>query len=158
MTDDTSSMAMAVRLQRSLSRLTRRLRLERRDRETSLGRLSVLGHLHRDGPATPSTLAQREGIQPQSLTRLLADLETEGLALRRQTEHDRRQFLIEITPAGRELLQRDARHKAAWLAGAMAARLSTTEQELLGLAAQLMERLAEAPASPGGAASGCTVS
>jgi DNA-binding MarR family transcriptional regulator len=153
-------METAVRLQRCLSRLTRRLRLERRDRQASLGRLSVLGHLHRDGPATPSTLAQAEGVQPQSLTRLLADLEAEGLALRRQDEHDRRQFLMEITPDGRGLLQRDAQDKAAWLAGAMAARLSTTEQELLRLAAQLMERLAEAPAVWGeaGSASRCTIS
>ena len=149
-----ASLEAATALRQSLSRLTRRLRLERHDRALSLGKLSVLGHLHRDGALTPSALAQAEAVQPQSLTRLLADLEVAGLALRRQDPRDGRQYLIEITPDGRETLRRDARAQAAWLADAIAAQLNSTELEVLRLAAGLMDRLAELPASPRAADSG----
>jgi DNA-binding MarR family transcriptional regulator len=108
----------------------------------------VLGHLHRDGALTPSALAQAEAVQPQSLTRLLADLEAAGLALRRQDPRDGRQYLIGITPEGRETLRRDAQAQAAWLARAMEAQLTAAEQGVLRLAAGLMDRLAELPASP----------
>lgn len=144
MSTDTTLPDIAVAFRRSLARLSRRLRLERRDRSVSSGKLSVLGHLYRQGAMTPGALAEAEGIQPQSLTRLLADLEAAGFALRRPDPVDRRQSLIEITPAGRDLLHRDAAERAAWLAAAMAAHLSPTERELLRLAAQLMDRLADA--------------
>jgi DNA-binding MarR family transcriptional regulator len=111
----------------------------------SVAKRSILGHLYRDGPKTPGALAIAEGVQPQSLTRVFADLEESGFALRQQDELDRRQFKLEITPAGREILERDAGKRALWLASAMAACLSSTEQELLRLAAQLMDRLAEFP-------------
>jgi DNA-binding MarR family transcriptional regulator len=139
----------AVALRRSLAALNRRLRAARRDRELSAGKLSVLGHLHRNGPATPGALAQAEGVQPQSLTRLLAELETAGLVSRRQDLDDRRQFLMEITPAGRELIRRDALDRVLWLAKAIETHLSPTEAGLLRLAGELMDRLAAGPASPG---------
>jgi DNA-binding MarR family transcriptional regulator len=108
----------------------------------SVAKHSVLGNIYRDGPITPGSLAAAEGVQPQSLTRVLADLEEAGYVLRRQDEQDRRQFKLEITDQGREILQREAIRRALWLASAMNSSLSPTERELLRLAAQLMERLA----------------
>jgi DNA-binding MarR family transcriptional regulator len=94
---------------------------------------------------TPSALAAAEAVRPQSLTRVLAELEAEGLVLRRQDTADRRQFLLEATDEGREVLRRDVTARALWLDAAMKAQLSPTEQEMLRLAAQLMDRLADAP-------------
>jgi DNA-binding MarR family transcriptional regulator len=111
----------------------------------SVAKHSILGHLYRDGPTTPGALAAAESVQPQSLTRVLADLEESGLAMRQQDELDRRQFYVEITAAGRESVECDARKRALWLASAMGAVLSPTEQELLRLAAQLLGRIADAP-------------
>ncbi len=94
---------------------------------------------------TPGALAAAEAVQPQSLTRVLAELEAEGFVLRRQDTADRRQSLLELTVEGREVLRRDVMARALWLQAAMEAQLSPTEQEMLRLAAQLMDRLADAP-------------
>jgi len=110
----------------------------------SLAKLSVLGRLYRLGPTSAATLAGQERIKPQSLTRLLANLEQRGLIKRRADDSDGRRMLIEITPAGREVLTRDMRQRDAWLALAMSTELSATEQELLRIAAPLLERLADA--------------
>jgi DNA-binding MarR family transcriptional regulator len=89
-------------------------------------------------------LAAKERIQPQSLTRTLADLEESKLIGRRPDQIDRRQSLIEITLLGEDLLKNDARRQASWLAVAMSSALTPAERELLRLAAQLMRQLAEA--------------
>jgi DNA-binding MarR family transcriptional regulator len=52
--------------------------------------------------------------------------------------------LLEITDAGRAALHRDMARRDAWLSGALAG-LTETEQEVLRLAARLMDRLAETP-------------
>jgi DNA-binding MarR family transcriptional regulator len=83
----------------------------------SMAKLGVLGRLYRNGTTTPTALAAYLRIQPQSLTRLLADLQRRKLITRRPDEADRRQSLLELTPA---------------------------EQELLRIAAGLMDRLAAA--------------
>ncbi len=108
--------------------------------------LSVLGRLYRDGPSTATELAAAERLQPQSLTRVLHDMEARKLILRAVDAGDRRRSRIAITAAGGEVLRRAARSREAWLAQAMATTLSPTERELLRLAATLMERLADAPA------------
>ena len=89
-------------------------------------------------------LAGQERIKPQSLTRLLNDLDERGLIKRRPDESDGRRLLIEITAAGREILTRDTKQRDTWLAVALSNELSATEQEMLRLAAHLMERLADA--------------
>ena len=138
----------AIAVRRAIARLNRRLRAEAREPGLEFGlsvaKNSVLGNIYRDGPITPGSLALAEGVQPQSLTRVLAELEESGYVLRRQDDADRRQFKLEITDRGREILHREATRRAVWLASAMNACLSGTEREVLRLAAQLMEKLAGA--------------
>ncbi len=134
----------ARRVRRSITRMARQLRVQRSDHGVSPSKISVLARLHRArGPMIATDLARLERLQPQSLTRLIADLDERGLIRRRPAEADRRQLLIEITPAGRKLLGSDARQQDAWLAQAMAAKLTVAERELLGLAAGLLDRLAD---------------
>ena len=130
-------------LRRSNAALSRRLRAMRVDHGVSASKLSVLGLLERaSGPLTASELADLDGLQPQSLTRIIADLEESGLIGRRQAESDRRQVLIEITKKGHDLLVVDARRQNSWLADAMVTTLTPTEQRLLRIAAELLDRLA----------------
>jgi DNA-binding MarR family transcriptional regulator len=139
-----SLLGEADALRRSLSRLARQLRRLRADHGISAAKLSVLGRLHRHGAAlTAVDLARQERLQPQSLTRIIAELDERGLVSRRPDANDRRQILIEISPQGRELLVLDARAQNAWLAEAMAERLTGMEQALLGLAVRLLDRLGE---------------
>ncbi len=130
-------------LRGATTRLARRLRRLRADHGVTAATLSVLGHLYRaDRGLAAVELARLEGLQPQSLTRIIADLDEKGLVARSPDPADRRQILINIAPAGSALLMRDARQQAAWLAQAMQAELTGTEQALLHLATGLMERLA----------------
>ena len=145
---DSEEVIVAARaLRRGTTELYRRLRSERMSHGLSPTKLSVLGRLALNGPLTVTALAAQERVQPQSLTRTLADLEESKLIVRRQDQVDRRQSLTEITQLGHDLLKNDARRQATWLALAMSSVLTPAERELLRVAAQLMRQLAEADVS-----------
>lgn len=134
----------AADLRRGATRLSRRLRLERPEQGEPLLQLTVLALLRSRGPMSPGDLASAERVQPQSLTRTLTALEAAGLVARHPDPEDGRRSLLSITPDGRQAIRDDVRQRDAWLAVAMAEVLSPVEQELLRLAGELMERLAEA--------------
>lgn len=131
---------LVAQVRRGASRLGRRLRLERPADSISPTKLAVLAHLRRWGAATPGELAAAERLQPQSLTRVLADLEAEGMLTRQRDERDRRQYVLEITPVGTLALVQDMDERDQWLAEAMRG-LTETERQVLYLAGALMDRL-----------------
>ncbi|HEY1613246.1 MAG TPA: MarR family transcriptional regulator [Rhizomicrobium sp.] len=138
------ALVVANALRRSVTRMARRLRSLRKDHGVSGAKLSLLGRLHRAGrPMTAVELARLEHLQPQSLTRIIADLDQLGLIQRRPDMQDRRQLLIETTAKGEALLAMDALQQNAWLAMAMSAGLSAAERDLLRIAAELMDRLSD---------------
>jgi DNA-binding MarR family transcriptional regulator len=92
---------------------------------------------------TAGDLALLEQSQPQTLTRVLAELEGHGLISRTQDLADRRRAIIAITVEGSRVLMDDMRHRDIWLAEAMARTLTPTEQQLLRLAADLLDRLVD---------------
>jgi len=136
-------MEQASLVRRAVATLSRRLRAERSADSMSLTKLSLLGQLYRHGSISAAELAGLERVQPQSLTRVLAELLEEGLISRRVDAADGRRLLLDITGDGRAVLTRDMQQRDAWLARAMYQELSATERELLRLAAQLLERLAD---------------
>ncbi|HEX4254179.1 MAG TPA: MarR family transcriptional regulator [Streptosporangiaceae bacterium] len=133
----------ATAVRRGVVRLGRRLRLERPAHDVPLLQLAVLAELNNAPPLTPGQLAATQRVQPQSLTRVLATLETSGLIARQPDPADGRRALLAITEPGRDALRRDVSQRDTWLAQAMTTQLTPTEQELLRLAGTLMERLAE---------------
>lgn len=137
-------------LRRSTAALSRRLRAMRADHGIRASKLSVLGWLERgQQPLTPSRLAELERLKPQSLTRILAELDQEGLIRRRESDTDRRRVLIEITAKGHDLLVRDAVRQNRWLAEAMLQKLTPAERDVLDIAARLLDELtAEEPLPP----------
>ncbi len=134
---------LASQLRRATLRLARRLRAERPENAGSLAQFMLLGRLYREGTATPGALASGEGLQPQSVTRLIAALEQEGWAERSRDPADGRQAIIAITAAGRAVVERDMKRRDEWLAGAIGAQLEPAECELLQRAAALIERVAD---------------
>jgi DNA-binding MarR family transcriptional regulator len=146
MTDEDLLQAAAV-VRRGTTRLARRLRMERQQAQGTLLELAILAHLSRRGPMTPGELAAAERLQPQSLTRTLARLERDGLAVRAADHEDRRRSRLAVTGAGRAMLSRDMEQRDAWLAAAMGQELTGAERGLLRLAGELMDRLAEAGTS-----------
>lgn len=139
----------AGRLQRGTAALARRLRASTPAATSGDGlspaRLGILAGLRRSGVGmTASALAADLGIQPQSLTRLLADLEDRRLIARRTDSTDRRRSLIALTPAGTALLATELQRRRAALAATIAATFTPAEQKQLHQATLLLDRLAAA--------------
>jgi DNA-binding MarR family transcriptional regulator len=126
-----------------MARLSRRLRAQRPADALSTNKISVLGHLYHHGPSTPGEITVAERQRPQSLTKVFADLEREGLIGRTPSERDRRESVLDLTERGRQVLVADVTQRDGWLALAVA-ELTDTEAQVLRLAAALMDRLADA--------------
>ena len=132
--------ALASDLRLVLGQLMRRLRAEH---SFSLTQGAVLGRLDRDGPLGTVELAAAERVRPQSMGQTLAELEAQGLVVRRPHETDRRRTLIDLTDDGRRVLAEDRKRRIGWLAKAIDRELSAEEQETLDRAVALLARLAE---------------
>lgn len=131
----------AVALRRASTRLALRLRAERAADGLGSTGVAVLGQLHRRGALTASEIASAERMQPQSLTRVLAALEEQGLIAREQDTQDRRRHTIELTDRGRQLLKEHMRTSDDWLTEAIEQRLNPTERAVLQLAAGILDQL-----------------
>ena len=128
------------------------LRLVRREDETSgltAPRLSALSVVVFAGPITLRDLAAAEGVTPPTMTRLVDGLEGDGLVVRRDDPTDGRAIRIRATAKGTKLLMNARAQRVAALT-ARVADLSADEQDLLGRAAEVMERLS-LPATPASA-------
>lgn len=125
-----------------MARLARRLRAERPPDALSTNKIRVLSHLRRYGASSPGEIAAAERQQPQSLTRVFAELEVAGLVRRTPDTADRRVAVLELTGAGAQALRRDMAYGEAWLTAALED-LTDLEVEVLDLAAGIMDRLAE---------------
>ena len=138
-----SGLASSLRV--SVSRLSRRLRAESTPGQgapaVSIGGISVLGHLFREGERTLGQLAAAERVQPPSMTRTVNCLEQDGLVERSPHPTDGRQVVIGLTPAADELLDAEARSREAWLSGRLQ-QLSPEERTVLREAAVIMDKLA----------------
>jgi DNA-binding MarR family transcriptional regulator len=145
-TDANDQAVAASAVRRGVVSLGRRLRTERTPGGLTALELGVLGHLHRRGPLTPGDLAAAERVQPQSLTRTLTALQAARLTQREPDPADGRRSLLAITESGLAVLRAEMAQRDRWLAAAMAEHLTSTEIELLRLAGELMDRLADAGA------------
>ncbi len=139
-----SDAGLASALRISVARLNRRLRSERDpDNELSLGQLSVLGALFRNGACSIGELAAHERVQPPSMTRTVNCLEEEGYVERRPHATDRRQVVVALADKGALTLAADRKRRDAWLVHKMRA-LTPEERTVLRQAAPILERLANA--------------
>lgn len=132
---------LASTLRLSVMRLARRMRAERADTSLTLSQLAALASVDRHGPLTPRELATVEKVQPPSLTRLLAPLESAGLLLRTGHPDDGRQVLLTVTEAGGALLREDRRRREAWLTVQLRD-LTDDERAVLRQATAILDRLA----------------
>ena len=128
-------------------RLGRRLRTARPEGSVNLSTLALLTTLYRKGAMAAAQLAREERLQPQSLTRLLAAMQGDGLIQRRRDAVDQRALIIEITPLGRSVVARDLAARRAWLDRTMDMALTSEEREQLTQAAALMQKVAGEEAS-----------
>ncbi|MBF6179306.1 MarR family winged helix-turn-helix transcriptional regulator [Nocardia otitidiscaviarum] len=147
--DASDDLRLAESVRWAVSRLSSRLRAEHPGGDRPLTRLaaSVLANLAHAGPLTASKLAAIEGLQVQSLTRVLNELDELGRIRRSRSRVDARQQDIVITDAGRNALSEHVRDGNAWLAAALRECLTDAERGILEIAAGLLRVVAESTAA-----------
>jgi DNA-binding MarR family transcriptional regulator len=137
---DPSDVAPVLRA--GVLRLARRLRVQRDRSALSNAKVAVLSHLAREGESTPARISRDERQQPQSLTRVLAELEVDGLIDRRPDPDDGRQRVLRLTEPGQAALHADMTLRDRWLTDAITG-LPPTELGVLALAAGIIERIGD---------------
>ena len=142
--------ALATAMRISISRLARRLRVERLGlggtetvlSDIQLAALAALAALARHDSMTPGELAEHEKVQPPSMTRVIAVLEERGLVRRKPHATDRRQVVLTVTEEGRDVVQRVRRRREAWLAQRLQ-ELTPDERQILRAAGPILEKLSQ---------------
>ncbi|HEY4021708.1 MAG TPA: MarR family transcriptional regulator [Pseudonocardiaceae bacterium] len=133
--------SLASRLRLAVVRLNRKLRAQRTNSTVTLTQLAALSTVAKRGPLTPGELAAKEGVQPPSMTRVIAALEEMGYVTREPHPTDGRQAIVAISEAGRAFHNAQIMAKEAWLDRRLA-ELTQEEQELLDKAAEIIDRMA----------------
>ena len=131
-----------ARIVRAVLRLARALRRSAPAAELTGGALALVATLHRKGPLSAVALARAEGLQPQSLSRLLVRMEADALIARTVDPADRRRHVITFSPRGLAALDWAMTQRRQWLGAAMTERLSEAERATLLAAAEIMLRIA----------------
>jgi DNA-binding MarR family transcriptional regulator len=97
----------AVALMELVPLVIRTIRREMRSHraDLSLPQFRSLAYLDRNQGASLSELAEFIGLTLSAVSRMVEGLVIRGLATRRESAEDRRFLVLELTPAGRKLLE-----------------------------------------------------
>jgi DNA-binding MarR family transcriptional regulator len=123
--------------------LKRRLREQATAGDLTMSQIAVLSRLDREGPATVSHLAREQGVRPQSMGATMAALEAAGLVQGAPDPADGRQTLLSLTEACRAQINASRIEREDRLLAAIETKLTPAEQDELGLALRLIQRLAD---------------
>lgn len=132
---------VASHLRLSVFRLARKLRREG-DAEVTPTLQAALATVERHGPITAGMLAAHEQIQKPTCTRVIAELRERRLIERTPDPLDARVAWLQVTPAGRKVLQHVRTRHTAYLAERLK-RLSSQDLATIERAADILERLTE---------------
>lgn len=136
-----SSRDLAGELRIAIGRASRRIRAERGEAGLTDPQFTVLAWLTKEGPLTPGQLAERERIQPPSMTRTVNGLVDLGLVAKAEHPTDGRQVVVSLTDAGVAEVDETRRRRDAWLADRLR-QMTKDERALLVDAAELLRRIA----------------
>jgi DNA-binding MarR family transcriptional regulator len=139
---------LAPRLRLAVTRLARRLRQQADLPGVSPTQVSALATIERAGPITLGELAAVEGVQPPTITAAVGRLEEQDLVHRTVDPSDRRVHRVEISAAGRRLLEKSRSRKNEYLERRLRA-LSTEDRATLERAADLLEAVLSDEAESG---------
>ena len=122
-------------------RILRRVRAADDETGLSAPKLSALSVLVFAGPMSLTQLARAEQVTAPTMSKLVADLQGEGLAAKRADREDKRGVRIEVTAKGKALFDAGRRGRLNLLRAKLA-KLPKPELEKLREAAALMLRVA----------------
>src|SRR3954453_14700935 len=141
MPEEDPTARLAHEMRETLGRLVRRIR---REGGPSVQKLVVLSRLERDGTSTVGELALAERMRPQSMAQAVHELEDAGLVTRRPDPGDRRRQFVDLTPAGRDLVDATRRAREGWLTETLERELAPDERAVVAEAMRLLRRVADA--------------
>lgn len=136
--------ALAFALRGVLQKLRRKLRDQVDRGDVTPSQVAVLVRLESHGPATVSDLARAEGIRPQSMSAIVAALQSNGFLSARQDPNDGRRTILDLTQACRDWISRDRAIRESWLLHALKTELTADERTRLAEAVVLLDRIADA--------------
>jgi DNA-binding MarR family transcriptional regulator len=139
--DVASPSELASRLRLAVTRLSRRLRQQAAG-DVSPSQLATLATIEQHGPLPLGELAQRERVQPPTMTRIIAALEDAALVERHADAADRRVTRIAVSPVGVKWLAKHRSRKDVFLTRRLA-ELSPDESATLLDALPILERLVD---------------
>jgi DNA-binding MarR family transcriptional regulator len=138
----TDSLEVATALHRAAIRLLRAVRVADDETGISAPKLSALSVLTFAGPQSLTSLARAEQVTPATMSKLVSDLEAQGLVAKRVDRQDKRGLRIEVTAKGRALMEEGRKRRLALLNKRLS-KFTREERAQLADAAALMMRLAE---------------
>lgn len=139
----TDPLEVATKLHAAAIRLLRAVRVADAETGVSAPKLSALSVLTFGGPMSLSGLARAEQVTAPTMSKLVGDLEAEGLVAKRADREDKRGVRIEVTAKGRALMEEGRKRRLALLHKRLS-KLTRDERAQLGDAAALMLRVSEA--------------
>lgn len=142
-TRNLSATEVADHLNSAAIHLLRWVRIQDNTAPVGSGQLSALSVLVFGGPATIGQLADSEQVRSQTMTGVVAALESRGLVRREAHPQDRRSSVVHPTATGRTLLH-DARGRRIEVLATRLATLTSRELQVLHDASGLMERVSRA--------------
>jgi len=125
-----------------LERLVRVVRRLATAGELSLPAAAVLARVVRDGPQRLTDLAAGEGVSQPGMTQLVTRLERDRLVRRTASAEDGRVVLVEVTPAGDQLVERRRAQRTQALR-ALLGQLDRTDRDAVRAALPALDRLVE---------------
>ena len=134
---------LPARLRLAIGRLNRRIRVDSAAVLPPL-QTSVLVTLEEHEPLRLSELARREAVTPPTMSRALAALDDAGLLVRTPDPQDARSALVELSAAGRAMIEQLRTERTAVLAERLA-RLAPEHREALAAAVPALEALVAMP-------------
>lgn len=126
----------------AVAKLARRMRQERGASDLGPSQFGVLMSLKISGPLTLGELSAQERVTAPSMNRTVNLLEASGLLSRSASPDDGRKVIIELTDAGRAVLDDTRRRRDAWF-GERVATLTDDERAALEAATPVLRKLAE---------------
>lgn len=135
-----AAVELADRLHSAAIHLLRRLRVHDSESGLTASRLSALSVVVHAGPIRMGDLAAAEQVRPPTVSKLVSELEAEGLARRVPDPEDGRAQRVEATDRGRRLLEEGRGRRVEVLARSIES-LGPEERTALADAARVLERL-----------------
>jgi len=139
--DDRRAHSLASDVRMATFRLARRLRSQRAVDSMSDAQFAVLAALQVHGPHTLGELADRERVSAPSMNRTVNCLEESGYLTRTTDDVDRRKVNIDLTDAGRAVVDETVRRRDEWLENALD-ELTPAQRDVLAEAAGIMREVA----------------